>query len=292
MSKSDWIRANRRAKCPVCGKPDWCLIAKDLKAVICSRMQDGCDRVIGEAGFLHVLEKRELRKKIHPWLRRSLPLPPYDRATPTPEAAPINFDRIALFHERSATSERLSACSKQLGVSTESLQRLNAGWATTGGWTFPMRNQRGEIIGIRYRADSGRKWAQPGSRNGLFIPHGLTGKSGLMVICEGPTDTAAMLDLGYDVIGRPMCRGGEDMIEAIVAGYKVAIFADDDGVGYHGAYTLANALWHKCPEVKVVTPPFKKDAREWVEGGATRSAVDSVLDCACVWSLMKSGHAT
>jgi len=32
-----WIRVNKQRACPVCGKPDWCLISQDGKAAICAR---------------------------------------------------------------------------------------------------------------------------------------------------------------------------------------------------------------------------------------------------------------
>lgn len=41
--------------CPVCGKPDWCLVddPNDPKAVICPRTKDGAAKDLGEAGYLH-----------------------------------------------------------------------------------------------------------------------------------------------------------------------------------------------------------------------------------------------
>ena len=51
----DFTRATKRHRCPVCGKPDWCLIAREggdqPRAAICARIES--DRRWGEAGWLH-----------------------------------------------------------------------------------------------------------------------------------------------------------------------------------------------------------------------------------------------
>lgn len=44
--------------CPICSKPDWCLVSiddpADPSAVVCGRVEDGCEKVINESGFLHI----------------------------------------------------------------------------------------------------------------------------------------------------------------------------------------------------------------------------------------------
>ncbi len=52
---SNFVRVSRRNPCPVCGKPDWCLLSRDGKAVICSRIES--DKPVGNkgAGWLHNL---------------------------------------------------------------------------------------------------------------------------------------------------------------------------------------------------------------------------------------------
>lgn len=52
--KVNWIRVKRNNPCPVCGKPDWCEISGDGKAVICARIQSPIKA--GNAGWLHKLE--------------------------------------------------------------------------------------------------------------------------------------------------------------------------------------------------------------------------------------------
>jgi len=72
-----------------------------------------------------------------------------------------------------------------------------------------MSNDFGKIIGIRRRLPNGRKISLTSSKTGLFIPADLS-PEGLLLICEGPTDTAAALDLGFAAIGRPNCNSCVD----------------------------------------------------------------------------------
>lgn len=109
------------------------------------------------------------------------------------------------------------------------------------------------------------------------------------MICEGPTDCAALLDLGFDVLGRPSCSGGIDIVRSYLAGKRadVVIVADHDndkvnpqGVtfnpGIDGALQLAKGLRGVAWSVKIIVP-LGKDVREWVGRGATRVAFESLI---------------
>ena len=50
-------RVRRDNPCPICGKPDWCLIAGDKTAAICKRIES--PKQCGEAGWLHRLRDHE-----------------------------------------------------------------------------------------------------------------------------------------------------------------------------------------------------------------------------------------
>ncbi|MEE8207702.1 MAG: toprim domain-containing protein, partial [Nitrosomonadaceae bacterium] len=59
--KFHWIRiADAGVTCPVCGKPDWCLVSSDdpknPSAVLCSRVTDKSVREIPGSGWLHILD--------------------------------------------------------------------------------------------------------------------------------------------------------------------------------------------------------------------------------------------
>ena len=51
MNSENMIRVSKQRPCPVCGKPDWCLIARDGSAAICARIAEGSVKQCGEAGW-------------------------------------------------------------------------------------------------------------------------------------------------------------------------------------------------------------------------------------------------
>lgn len=58
----DFVRVTPTTyKCPICGKSDWCLISsidpEDPPEVICPREETGSVRRVGDAGWLHILDK-------------------------------------------------------------------------------------------------------------------------------------------------------------------------------------------------------------------------------------------
>ena len=133
---------------------------------------------------------------------------------------------------------------------------------------FPMRNARGLVTGIRYRElGTGRKWSMRGSHDGLFLPRDGGGGEGPLVVCEGASDTAAALTLGWRGVGRSSCQcGGRLLADYILAEgvHEVAIFADNDPAGRHGATALKkfleDALMFRMPFIANIywpSPQFK-----------------------------------
>lgn len=116
---------------------------------------------------------------------------------------------------------------------------------------------------------NGRKVSIMSSKMGLFIPSDLPTK-GLLLICEGASDTAAALDLGFVAIGRPSCNSKVEMTANFARGRAVVIVSDNDEVGKIGSKKLARALSLICPDVKVIFPPYGiKDLRQWFKAGLT-----------------------
>jgi hypothetical protein len=203
---------------------------------------------------------------------------------------------------RAAARGRLGALAAALGLSESSLDRLGAGWATAdtlrartpawrsdGAWTFPMTDAGGRVLGLRLRLTDGTKLAVRGGHDGLFIPVGLTG-SGPLLVAEGPTDAAALLDLGFDSVGRPSCTGGVGLLIELVKLRKpadVVVVADADPPGRRGAAALAAVLAANVRRVRVVTPPAGvKDVRDWRTAGATRADVFAAIAAAPVRTLV------
>jgi hypothetical protein len=173
---------------------------------------------------------------------------------------------------------QLGRFADQLGVTAESLWRLGVGWDGRN-WSFPMSNPDGAVLGIRLRTPSGRKFSVKGGTHGLHLPTGLSG-TGPLLLPEGPTDTAAALDLGFDAIGRPSCRGGTRLIIELVRRRKpdrVVIVADADVAGRGGAADLASVLACYCTDVRVIEPSAK-DLREWFRSGATPRDVHDAIE--------------
>jgi len=269
---STWIRVNRHHPCPVCAKHDWCGTSPDGTLACCMRVKSS--RPARNGGWLHSVAGAPPPRIP----REYVPLPP--RRPPPDWAAMLRrFERDT----RTGEVERLAAT---LGVSPGSLSRLGVVWAAPHrAWGFPMFDGKRQPIGIRLRAESGRKWAVSGSRNGLFWPHGLAG-GGPLLVAEGPTDVAAMLDLGYDAIGRPSCAGAVEMVVEVVQCLRrrdVVIVSDADEPGIEGADRLAKALTQGGHRPKVIQPQQAEDARAWVQAGATRAMVDCVIANALYW---------
>ncbi len=281
---SDFARCTRSNPCPMCERPDWCLTGlpgTEFEGdTICQRVES--DRRFGDAGFLH----RGGGKRSRPGpLRRFI----------ARIAAPADPSFLEITTRARACTDPRSfrAFANQLCVAAWSLNRLDVGtvganlaenfhirWAK-GSWTFPMRAADGEVTGIRLRMPDGSKCAVPGSHDGLFIPNDI-GNPDQLLICEGATDTAAMLDLGFAAIGRPSCRGSRREVVRLVRRLKprsVVIVADRDPAGLVGAHELALELVTRVAELRVISPPDGiKDAREWKRSGAAAAAVQEAIE--------------
>src|SRR5262249_55252691 len=143
---------------------------------------------------------------------------------------------------------------------------------------------------IRLRRNNGLKFAVKGSKQGLFIPSNQAASNSRLLICEGPTDTAAMLDMGFsNVVGRPSCTGGATLLAGLGRSRQpadIVIVADADEPGLHGADCLGSALVMYCRTLRVICPPGgMKDVRDWHRSGATRKDVESAILAAPVQQL-------
>ena len=268
MALDKMQRASRKTPCPVCGKSDWCLIAKDGSAAICSRVQEGSVKRCGDAGWLHILSNRHNRHNGHRC---------FVKQVCTDDSKSEDFEQIAKQYQGQLTTENLERLSTSLELSAQSLKRLGIGWDGNA-YTFPMSDAESNVIGIRRRFPSGHKISATGSKTGLFIPTNLAGNE-LLIICEGPTDCAAALDLNFDSIGRPNCNSKIEMTAKAARGRKVVIIADNDCPGKTGALKLAERLVLVCPCVRIVFPfDGFKDLREWYQAGLSHDEFLAVIE--------------
>ncbi len=236
-SRNNFVRVSKSSPCPVCEKPDWCLISRDGKAAICARTES--DKPAGNkgAGWIHTLDN-------------SMPLPPLKPGTDakqTPKAAPDVLDTAyrALLAELPLSETHRENLQRRgltdaeidsLGYRTlpasgrrELVTRLQArrvklagvpGFyieagelrlAGPAGIAIPVRDIRARIVGLQVRCDkaeTGRyKWLSSRGFNAGCSPGAPVHVAGLRPACgevwitEGPlkADIAA-LKLGRVVL--------------------------------------------------------------------------------------------
>ncbi len=264
----DYRRVAKERPCPICGKGDWCLVKRGHPptSAICSRIESPTRWA--DAGWIHRLAndisvpRRTRRFRI------------------VGMVADSRFEEMAQAYMAAAQPVPLERFARSLGLTVESLRRLRTGW-TGRSWSFPMQDKSGAVCGIRLRSPWGKKFSERGGHEGLFVPQVLTGVDPL-VIAEGPTDTAALLDLGFDSIGRPSCSGGVRLLADFVRRgdwKRHVVFADADGPGLDGALALARVLAPISRDLRVIVPPAK-DARAWKNAGASRENVLALIEAA------------
>ena len=268
-------RVNKAHPCPVCAKDSWCMTGTDI--IFCMRVASPRQKTFadGSTAYLHARNGTPL------------PRPVYLK----PQESPINCRLILEKWDLLYGTRSLEYLSKTLGVTRESLDMLGCVKSPQHSvWAFPMRDGLNYIIGIRLRHENGRKWCEPGSHNGLFIPQRINPQSEL-VITEGPTDCAAAISIGLYAVGRFNCSGGVYMINEFIKERRIGrvmIVADVDndreinGVtvnpGIQEAMALSELL--EVPSCTVTLPT--KDMREFVSRGGTREAFNSIVS-GLVW---------
>ena len=237
VTASKWARVNRRNPCPVCGKPDWCVLSQDGKAAICARIES--DKPAGSkgAGWIHALDNAR-------------PLPPSKPrldAKQNPKAAPgiLDIAYRALLSELILSETHRESLQRRgltyaqianLGYRTlstngrrELVTRLQANsirlagvpgfyleagpWQLAGpvGIAIPVRDTKQRVIGLQVRCDNaegGRyKWLSSRGFNAGCSPGtpvhvaGTVSVNGEVWITEGPLKAAiAALKLGRLVL--------------------------------------------------------------------------------------------
>lgn len=275
-----WLRVSKLNPCPVCGSFDWCLVSEDGSAAICPRTSDGAHRDLGDAGFLHRIDPSRGGGRHGRMVRLKLR---------EPNGPQNHIAAMSEYFVRSVTLADIDRFADGLGLTPASLRRLQVGWSITHrAWSFPMRDANGTVVGLRLRSENGRKFSVSGGHHGLHVPTGL-GNPEQLLLAEGPTDCAAMLDLGFAAVGRPSCTGATEITIELARKLRpklAVIMADNDPPktggrrpGIDGAVQLATSLALHVQAVKVIVPPVPiKDARAWKIAGATADDVTAVIN--------------
>lgn len=217
---------------------------------------------------------------------------------PEQSATPERFRLMAEVWRRNMRPKYLNRAAELLGLPVDPLERLGVGWSPEHqATTWPMRNAAGDVIGVRLRCPrTAKKWAVKGSRAGLFFPVDLleVERPDRLIVCEGPTDTAAMLSVGLHAVGVPSAGGGIDLLLAMCRRMRpeyLQVMADADGPGSAGAERVADALMIIAPVVVVTPMGGCKDSRAWVVGGAGKDAIVAAGDIAPVRRMTIHGGA-
>lgn len=256
-------RVNKKNPCPICGKPDWCGYSENV--VICMRVTS--EKESRNGGWVHWLTDRPIRPYIKPMVCER----------------PPNLMVLWRRWENKTNFNEVDALAENLGVDTTTLIAIGCA-RSLNAWAFPMKDAKGNLIGIRLRGDSGAKWAVKGSKQGLFIPseYPYCLDNGTSYIVEGPTDLSAAMTIGLYAIGRPSCLGQEEMIVDYIREKKVrraVIVTDNDEPGLNGARKLQS----KLPVKSCLWIPPTKDIREFVKlGGKVSTIENSIKDL--VWN--------
>ncbi len=254
MKNKNWLPCKPSMPCPICGRKKYCCITLDGRFILCTKVDTGAVKSVS-TGWLH-----RNTSGIRPVL-----IEPKDKPTCT--------FRAEMITEHTSTREAVAPLAEFLGVTPESLLSLGCFRFTDRRepvWGFPMRDHTGKIVGIKCRNLRKRKWCVSGSSLGLYLPKTVDLKKPLFV-CEGESDTAAMLSAGFQAIGRPSASTGTKDLIAYIGQKPVTILADNDasGLGLTESIRLWYCLNHKSC---IVLNPAYKDVREWFSSGTLNRA--------------------
>jgi hypothetical protein len=246
------------------------MVARDGTNAVCARVSVG-GVYCGEPGYRHVLKGQPVART----------------TSKLRERVPLDASSHAQRFERAITTDQIAAVSTELGVSVESLRRLRIGWCQEhDAPAFPMW-QRGTICGIRIWKH-GAKFCLLDSQNGFFIPRGFSSDLDVVYIVEGPTDTAALLDMGLDAIGKPNVNACTNELISWLLEHRpgLAVFVgENDNPDARGVVAGIDKTKEQCSRATAaglstafVLPPRGKDVREWkTRYGGTRDMLELLV---------------
>ena len=257
----NFTRVSKSNPCPICKKPDWCRVFAD-GWVECMRVQSAKPAKSG--GWM--------------WgpSRSIPPLGTCQKPTQVTPLPTINATKLIDEWQAATTRTQLAEFAAELGLPVTSLTAVGAAWAAPhNAWAFPMYDGYANVVGIRLRNEHG-KFAVRGSRQGIFVARQPPTQESCIYVCEGPTDTAASLELGLFAVGRPNCCCGGPKIFIYARRHqcrRAVIIADNDKPGLDGARKVGLEI--KLP-FAVYVPPAK-DLREFVRLGGTKNIIENAL---------------
>lgn len=262
-ARAEMVRVTPSSPCPVCKKPDWCLVAPDGFAVICGRVESA--KRCRDAGWLH---------------RLADPVPPIPPKPKGTTMHPKNWAAEAKTFAANLDAPRRAKLAAHLGLPLDALDVLPLlGFSPDAKgpyFTFPECDHAGMVIGLNRRFTDGLKKMIGGGKRGLTLPDGWRGRAGPLLIVEGPTDTVSLIAAGLCAIGRPNNTGGVSLLTKLLRDWpaerRIVVVGENDDKesgewpGRIGAESTARQLAKSLNRpVRWALPPVgSKDARHWL----------------------------
>ncbi len=259
--------------CPVCKKPDWCLVAPNGSAAICTRTES--PKRCGDAGWLHPLTDRPPDPR--PFIGK--------QRTPAP---PKDWPALAATFAANLDADRRGKLAAKLGLPADALDALpllgfNPDDSGGACFTFAEFDAAAHVVGLNRRFKDGSKKAMHGSKRGLTLPTGWRDRPGPVFVVEGPTDAAALFAAGLSAVGRPSNTGGvallADLLRDLDPVREIVILGEHDQrvtgwPGLDGAVAVGRGLAAKLRRAvrRTMPPEPAKDVRDWLTADA-RAAV-------------------
>jgi len=155
------------------------------------------------------------------------------------------------------------------GIDTNTMLKFDYGYFNNN-LLVPMYNQDGKICGIQehfWKGGKHIKKCMKYSKHGVFKPNIKFDFKEPLFICEGFSDTAVMIDMGFQAIGKynALHKLNKKIIDQIKRFKRVFIISDNDECGRKGTWELAGKLQPggNLEVVKGIYPlPSVKDIRE------------------------------
>lgn len=270
-----------KCDCPVCGKPDWCLLKDDGSAAVCQRISS--DKKFGEAGHIHLINGKPTATKA----KRKLSVQQLDNLWQ-------NF--YSRWHGVSNRGSILTLFGLANQENSEALVNITDDYpigydGTRLFFKFvdPHKHKYSPdvyeriITGIQGRDISGKKKMISGSSLGLFMPN-YNWHEEVIVIAEGVSDTlyAKLYNPAAYVIGRPNAIAATKLLvkwfRSLNHDLRLLFLIDNDPdeAGKHGAENIIKGLIEEKVTglYKCLGPKKHKDFREAICSGVTQVQYD------------------
>jgi hypothetical protein len=222
-----WTRATNQVHCLLCDGPDNCEWMHSENGNIiylyCGRISDGSRKENSNGQYLHHLDRFgniiAKESSIAGGQRQSRrgDKQPFKVARHT-ESLPLDDINNRVQREAACEAQWIDKLACSLGVSAESLRRLDVGYSPArdkghGAWGFPEKDDSGQFVGINYRTRSGKKRRLRNSQCGLIYPVRWKPVGNRPILLpEGGSDVAAGLTMGICVVGRPSCNAKAELL--------------------------------------------------------------------------------